>query len=117
MQAKRKPLSFHNPQFNQQLLWAPGPLYGHDENTAISENDQSPENLDKLLQACEPVESFLEFKNFFNQLELESSSLNVSSGVSEASEKTILGSLSQYTVPLSLIERWGNAMGILRLFF
>ncbi|KAM7459462.1 hypothetical protein LguiA_036456 [Lonicera macranthoides] len=111
--AKRKPLSFHNPQLNQQLLWAPGPLYGHDENTTISENDQLPENLDKLLQACEPVESFLEFKNSFNQLELESSSMNVSSGVSEASDKTILGSLNQYIVPLSLIERWGNAMDII----
>uniref|UniRef100_A0A5B7BQF9 Putative tRNA (Cytosine-5-)-methyltransferase-like isoform X2 n=1 Tax=Davidia involucrata TaxID=16924 RepID=A0A5B7BQF9_DAVIN len=119
--ARRKPSSFRNPIFNNQLLWAPSPLLGHDENTIIRENDQSQESWDKLLQACEPIENFLEFKNPSNQVEMESSilhTINVSTNVTEALEgsnegnESDISSLGQYFVPLSLIERWGSAMDI-----
>jgi tRNA (cytosine38-C5)-methyltransferase len=94
--AKRTPLSFQNPKLNQQLLRSPGPLFGHDENyNIIDGNDHSPDKLEKLIQSCEQVGNFLGFND-----------------VSADLEKFTIGSLDQYTVPLSLIDRWGNAMDI-----
>ncbi|KAA8521518.1 hypothetical protein F0562_012172 [Nyssa sinensis] len=119
--AKRKSSPFQNPIFNSQLLWAPSPLLGHDGNTMINVSDQSQESWDKLLQACDSIENFLEFKNSSNRVETESGILhatNVSTDVSEASEGSDEGngsdvnSLGHYFVPLSLIERWGSAMDI-----
>lgn len=95
---------------NKQLLLVPGPLLGHDDNIMLSEGDQSQMNWDKLLEACEPIENFLEYKKSSGQEELESSCLHTDVS---ALEKPVLGSLNQYAVPLSLIERWGSAMGIL----
>ncbi|CAK9154337.1 unnamed protein product [Ilex paraguariensis] len=117
--AKRKPLSFGNPQFSMQLLLGPGLLYGRDENTMINEGEQAHEGWDNLLQACVPIESFLELKNYCKQGDSESGLLhaNVSSDVSETLEETDEGnesfsSSNQYFVPLSLVERWGSAMDI-----
>lgn len=73
----------------------PKPLFDHKESTSISENDQSISTSNDMHETCLPIESFLEFGNCMNQ------------------GKTIEGSLSQYVVPSSLIERWGSAMGIL----
>jgi len=90
-----------------------------------NEHDQSQENWDRLLQSCEPVQKFLEFENHSNQSDNKSGCLDtthVSTGAFGDLEKNDKGnelvgsSLDQYFVPLSLIERWGSAMGILNFF-
>ncbi|KAK2993761.1 hypothetical protein RJ640_025068, partial [Escallonia rubra] len=106
--AKRKPLSFQNPLLNQQLIWAPGPLFGHNESMIVAGGNEPQGSLDKSLQACEPVERFLEFKHPSNGVEPESSWLHIN--VPGALEISAIGSLEQYFVSLSLLERWGNAM-------
>ncbi|XP_010254326.1 PREDICTED: tRNA (cytosine(38)-C(5))-methyltransferase isoform X2 [Nelumbo nucifera] len=115
--AKRKPSSFQNPHFNNQLLWTPGPILGHDHNSHIcmDEHDQSDERLDKLLQSCEPIQNFLEPKNSIFQSEgSEADVFNNSNFAAKVDGQNCLGtsSLNQYIVPLSLIERWGSAMDI-----
>ncbi|KAK3004853.1 hypothetical protein RJ639_018946 [Escallonia herrerae] len=109
--AKRKPLSFQNPLLNQQLIRAPGPLFGHNESMIVAEGNEPEGSLDKSVQACEPVERFLEFKHPSNEVEPESSWLHIN--VPGALEISAMGSLEQYFVPLSLLERWGNAMAII----
>lgn len=125
LQAKRKPSSFQNQLLNNRLLWSPSPLFGHDDNTVAIEHDQSQESWNKLLESCEPVEKFLEFKNHSDQMNTESGFLDttiVPIDAYGALEKNDNAnghndiSLNQYLVPLSLIERWGSAMGILNLF-
>lgn len=114
-QAKRKPLAFKHPQFNNQLLWSPGPLYG-EEDTKSSAGELSHDCCNDLIQACQPIKDFLEFKILRNKMDSESSLLLPN--VSEPSEQTDARNgcshsvLNQYLVPLSLIERWGSAMGI-----
>ncbi|WJZ85220.1 hypothetical protein VitviT2T_004766 [Vitis vinifera] len=118
--AKRKPLSFENQLFNNQLLSTPSPLFGHEDDSLIDEHDQSEKIWDKLLQSCEPVERFLEFKNTINPLETESSYLDTLSVSTDASgelennerDRSDSNSWDQFSVPLSLIERWGSAMDI-----
>ncbi|XVF88153.1 hypothetical protein PTKIN_Ptkin19aG0027300 [Pterospermum kingtungense] len=119
--AKRKPLSFRCQLFNNQLLWSPIPLFGNDDNTVIGENDQSQENWDKLIESCQPIETFLEFTSKSDQVDMESSSLattDVSTNGLEASEKFVeqdvfdFSSIDQFMVPSSLIERWGSSMDI-----
>ncbi|MCE3217022.1 C-5 cytosine-specific DNA methylase [Datura stramonium] len=46
--AKRKPLSFEVPKFNNQLFRTPGPLLGQTESTMEKEQLQSPEYWDEL---------------------------------------------------------------------
>ncbi|KAK2999531.1 hypothetical protein RJ639_023630 [Escallonia herrerae] len=106
LQAKRKPLSFQNPLLNQQLIRAPGPLFG--QSIIVGEGNEPQGSLDKSLQACEPVRKFLEFKHPSNEVQPESSWLHIN--VPGALESSAIGSLEQYFVPLSLLERWGNAM-------
>lgn len=74
----------------------PKPLFGHKDSTSISENDQLTSTSNDMRQTCLPIEGFLEFGNCMNQ-----------------DTFSIEGSLNQYFVPSSLIERWGSAMGIL----
>ncbi|KAL7596210.1 tRNA (cytosine(38)-C(5))-methyltransferase 2 isoform X1 [Lactuca sativa] len=81
--AKRKPLSFYNPEFNGQLLYVPKPLLGENDN--------------EMLQTCLPIESFLEFVNSKGK-----------NGTFTDEED----SLNKYLVPSNLIERWGSAMDI-----
>lgn len=113
-QAKRKPLSFQNPQFNNELLWAPGPFLGSDGCMVISEGEQSHGCCDKLLQACQPIKEFLELKNFRDE-DLDSCIANVSETSDEVEEgnRSVSCPLNQFFVPSSLVERWGSAMGIL----
>ncbi|KAG5562771.1 hypothetical protein RHGRI_005485 [Rhododendron griersonianum] len=115
--AKRKPSSFQCPLFNNQLLWAPGPLLDNDANNMVNECNQPQESYDQWLPACLPVENFLEFKNPTNQVETSSSlklptivSIEVSEG--DEGNGSDFTSASQYFVPLSLIKRWGAAMDI-----
>lgn len=74
----------------------PEPLYDGKKGMAISENGQLTSTSGEMLQICLPIERFLESGSTIDQ--------NTSS--TEAS-------LNQYSVPSSLIERWGSAMGIL----
>nr|GLL46764.1 tRNA (cytosine(38)-C(5))-methyltransferase [Ipomoea trifida] len=64
--AKRKPLTFRSTQHDNQLLWSPGPLLWQDENTIDKDDDQSQEYWDELLQHCQPIENFLEWKGSAN---------------------------------------------------
>ena len=126
VQAKRKPLSFQCPLFNNQLLWSPSPLFGNDEQMVIGEHDRSQENWDKLIESCQPIEKFLEFRSSSSQVDMVTSSLvttDVSASGLETSEKFIeadvfdFSFLDQFVVPLNLMERWGSAMGIFTLLF
>ncbi|RYQ82652.1 hypothetical protein Ahy_B10g101230 isoform A [Arachis hypogaea] len=102
--AKRKPYSFVNEIWNRQLIQSPGPLYEHFD-TAFIEDDLSQEDRHKLLQSCQPIESFLELKNPSNNIEAESATLG-------KGDDNVCDSLQQYYVPLSLVERWGSAMDV-----
>lgn len=88
----------------------------------VNECNQPQESYDRWLPVCEPVENFLEFKNPTNQVEMSSSfklttivSIEVSEG--DGGNGSDFTSASQYSVPLSLIKRWGAAMGILVFSF
>lgn len=112
--AKRKPLSFHHEVCNNKLLWSPSPLFEHNENNVTDGWDQPPVNWDTLIHSCEPVERFLEFKSSSNRV-TGGTGTDVSadcSGALENIDERNLNTMSQYIVPLSLIERWESAMDI-----
>ncbi|XAR70947.1 tRNA (cytosine(38)-C(5))-methyltransferase [Bertholletia excelsa] len=108
---KRRPSSFKNPFFNSQLLFDPSPLLEHDTDNMVNGCNKPLESYDQLLETCEPIENFLEFKNSGNQVDKGSGFLH-SACVSANASGSDKGSQGQYFVPLSLIERWGNAMDI-----
>ncbi|KAH7524699.1 hypothetical protein FEM48_Zijuj06G0147300 [Ziziphus jujuba var. spinosa] len=114
--AKRKPSLFHNQLLNNKLVWSPCPLFGSaDRESVLFEHDQPQESFDKLLQSCEPIERFLEFKNADLQPgDTTSVSTFAAGGLEKDNEgsECDINSLDQYFVPLSLIERWGSAMDI-----
>lgn len=105
-------MSFQSQQSNNKLLWSPGPLYGRDDQIDFGKC-QAEEGLDNLVQFCEPVEKFLEPAA---QADGEPSTCDDSENGSKdcfgQEDDSVPGSAHQYLVPLSLIERWGNAMGI-----
>lgn len=112
--AKSKLLSFHNPKFNNQLVWGPGPLFG--KEGSINSGVEAQEDLDKLLQSCRPVSDFLEFKHSLDATDSDSDSLaaKLSQSSERANEMDAFnhGSLNRYFVPSSLVKKWGNAMDI-----
>ncbi|KAL7175248.1 hypothetical protein ACSBR2_028953 [Camellia fascicularis] len=115
--AKRKPSSFQSPLVNNQLLWSPSPLFENEANNIVNKSNQPQESCNQWLQACQPIENFLEFRNPSNQVEMGSGFLHttvVPTNISESDEEngSDVTAVSQYFVPLSLIERWGNAMDI-----
>ncbi|XP_054788206.1 tRNA (cytosine(38)-C(5))-methyltransferase 2 isoform X2 [Prosopis cineraria] len=121
--AKRRPSSLVKERQNSIPIQSPRPLFEH-EDTVTDEYVLSQKDWDKLLQSCQPIEQFLELKNPGNDTDVESASLvtdlpgdSVTSlekrDVREyAGEVLNRASLDQYSVPLSLIERWGSAMDI-----
>ncbi|XP_062006035.1 tRNA (cytosine(38)-C(5))-methyltransferase 2-like [Rosa rugosa] len=116
--AKRKPSTFHSQLFNNQLLWSPKPLFGHTnaDDKVFCELDEPQGSLDKLLESCEPIEIFLEFKNCRDQLNFVDTNVYTDTiGVLEKDEENgcCTSTLDQYSVPSSLIERWGSAMGVI----
>ncbi|KAJ6330040.1 hypothetical protein OIU76_008800 [Salix suchowensis] len=113
--AKRKPLSFQHGVCNNKLLWSPSPLFEHNENTVSDGWDQPPSNWDTLIHSCEPIERFLEFKSSSDQVTGTDVSADCSGALENIDERN-LNTKSQYVVPLSLIERWESAMGILCYF-
>ncbi|GAB4854130.1 C-5 cytosine-specific DNA methylase [Ancistrocladus abbreviatus] len=119
--AKRKPASFKSPQYTNQLLLNPSPLFGHCDVAEINAPDQSRESCENLIQSCKPIEKFLEFMCSNSHDEKEtgfSSTENISPALSKPvkrCEETIGSdgfSLDQYFVPDNLIDRWGSAMDI-----
>ncbi|KAJ8751714.1 hypothetical protein K2173_025885 [Erythroxylum novogranatense] len=116
--AKRKPFSFWHQVFNNRLSCSPGPLLMDMENSSAERHDQPSDEWDELLESCQPVETFLEFKNSINQEDAESASVIITRssefchGILENFCVTNPNLGDQYTVPLSLIERWGSAMDI-----
>lgn len=100
--AKRIPSSFMNPLFNHQLLSNPGPLLEHDANNMVSESEN------QLLQASEPIENFLEFKNNRNSDGVDLGS----SHISECNEGNGSDYIDQFLVPSNMIERWGSTMDV-----
>ncbi|KAF3447158.1 hypothetical protein FNV43_RR12338 [Rhamnella rubrinervis] len=107
---KRKPSSFQNPLFNNQLLWFPSPLSRFaDHESELYEHDQPLDSLDNFLQSCEPIERFLEFKNDNQQPgDTTSVSLFAVGGLEKDDEgnRYDASSLDQYFVPLTLIESY-----------
>ncbi|KAM1022728.1 hypothetical protein ACFX2A_044702 [Malus domestica] len=118
--AKRKPSTFYNQVFDNQLLCSLGPLFwdANADETVFSELDEPQESRDTLLESCEPIESFLEFKNCSDQLESDFGDTTTGStnteGILDKDEGNgyCSGIVDQYIVPLSLVERWGSAMDI-----
>ncbi|KAI3896064.1 hypothetical protein MKW92_000158 [Papaver armeniacum] len=122
LQAKREPLKFLKPHFNNQLLWSPSPLSDNDDNTWMNGDDQSHEGWEKWLHLCKPIENFLEFNCPINRLDCMESQLCRGSSASargcESFESTTEQNdpgnnvAGQYNVPLCLIEKLGSAMDI-----
>ncbi|KAG7551897.1 C-5 cytosine methyltransferase [Arabidopsis thaliana x Arabidopsis arenosa] len=110
--AKRKPLPFKYQHSNNKLLWSPSLLYGCDDQVKFGKCE-AEEGLDRLLQFCEPVEKFLESAA---HVDGEPSSFDDSENGSKdcygQEDDSVPDSVHQYLVPVSLIERWGNAMDI-----
>lgn len=85
------------------------------------ELDELEGSSDKLVESCQPIESFLEFKNcsdcpnFVDGTTVSTDTIRVLGKDEENGCCT--STLDQYTVPSGLIERWGSAMGILVLLF
>lgn len=115
MQAKRKPLSFQSQHNNNKLLWSPGPLFGRDDDQLDFDKCQGEEGSENLLQSCEPVEKFLDSTAQVNgePSGFDESENGSRDGDGQEEDDTVSDSVHQYLVPSSLIERWGNAMGIL----
>lgn len=117
--AKRKPSSFVNELFNSQLIQSPRPLFEH-FGTLVNEDSSLQEDRHKLLQSCQPIEKFLEFKNHRSDVDVESAALmtglsNDTPGtLKEDSDHGVDSSdqYYQYYVHPSLIERWGSAMDV-----
>lgn len=126
LQAKRNPSSFWSPCFNDKLIWCPSPLFVHDGEPVTDECLRPQENWDKLLESCIPVEHFLEFKSSAGPKMADYGFENANNHISRESNDPSKGhderngfssaGLDLYHVPLSLIERWGSAMGILICF-
>ncbi|XP_051119553.1 tRNA (cytosine(38)-C(5))-methyltransferase 2 isoform X3 [Andrographis paniculata] len=114
--AKRIPVSFQNPLFNNKLLRTPGPIHGSSESTATIGEADSQAYWDKLQETCQPIKDFLESKNFTSEVVSEQCSMrgNVSesSNVIEEETGSVDHPLDQYIVPSSLVQRWGSAMDI-----
>ncbi|XP_073008218.1 tRNA (cytosine(38)-C(5))-methyltransferase 2 isoform X2 [Typha latifolia] len=119
--AKREPLSFQNPFFNNKLLWTPP-----ERNLLMDSNNHSNERNVEMQFFCEPIRNFLETQNLRDQQDclgidshddFNGSSADSEYGTDDVGEEVKGGTISKndvpiYTVPLSLIERWGSAMDI-----
>ncbi|RXH73464.1 hypothetical protein DVH24_016286 [Malus domestica] len=122
---KEETLNLSQQVFNNQLLRSLGPLFGdaNADETVFSKLDEPQESRDTLLEYCEPIESFLEFKNCSDQSESNFVGTTTGSTNTEGILKKDEGSgfcsgiVDQYIVPLSLVERWGSAMDILLRFY
>ncbi|KAJ0971251.1 hypothetical protein J5N97_019210 [Dioscorea zingiberensis] len=110
--AKKKPFSFANPAFNNQLLSTPIPLLVSGNTVAMDGHTYHDGVLEEY---CEPIRNFLETKTSYNhKLEFEVRDNSSSDETIEdfQGNNDQQNSLDKYSVPLSLIERWGNAMDI-----
>ncbi|KAK1282824.1 hypothetical protein QJS10_CPB22g01084 [Acorus calamus] len=93
--AKREPVSFQNPLFNNQLLWTP--------TVSMTQEDS------KLYPNTRCEESQISRQPISNFLEIPCSSALKDQG---SLGDCCVTNVSQFAVPRSLIERWGNVMDI-----
>lgn len=107
LQAKQKPLSFQNAQFDNVLLWAPGPILGYEESMVTREEAGSHAYLNKLLETTRPICDFLESSEVITEPTL----VKISEDTEEENE-LIVDPSNPFLVPSSLVERWGSAMGM-----
>ncbi|RAL44259.1 hypothetical protein DM860_015619 [Cuscuta australis] len=115
--AKRKPLTFRSTKHDNQLLWNPGAFLWQDENTTFNDDDQSQEYWEELLQHCQPIENFLEWKSSANEckskLFCSLAANNSENADSDDADNGLDSDFSnEYVVPTSLVDRWGDAMDI-----
>lgn len=106
LQAKQKPLSFQKLQLNNVLHWGPGPILGYEESMVTSEEAESQTYWNKLLGTTRPICEFLESSEVISK----SCISKISEDTEEESEFCIDPS-NPFSVPSSLVERWGSAMG------
>ncbi|KAE8772639.1 DNA methyltransferase [Hordeum vulgare] len=104
--AKQEPMCFPNPSVNEKLLRTPTFLTLN-ATTAQNSYDQNEDDLEVV---CNPIRNFLEAQSIVIG---DGECSAIISDFKEAHGCTPSETASQdYTVPLSLIERWGNAMDI-----
>lgn len=94
LQAKRKPLSFVKPVYNNQLLSTPTPLFDDDKNAVSNQSEELKAQYNEWPRECQPISNFLELNHSGNDTSADSS-------------------LDPFYVPSTLMERWGSAMGII----
>lgn len=114
---QKKTFGFPKSTIQQSTVLA-GPLYGH-EGMSV-EGEQAQEYSDKLIENCRAIEDFLEHKTSVYKEDSETNALpaDFSEVSAQSNERSGSGhSLSnQYFVESSLVERWGNVMGIHMIF-
>ncbi|KAJ6820402.1 tRNA (cytosine(38)-C(5))-methyltransferase isoform X2 [Iris pallida] len=142
--AKREPLSFHNPSYNNKLVFTPDPLIMLESIKPMDGELSQDNGLEEPNISCQPIKNFLEIEPLFNQhgalsfineydvsmVDSEDGSDNTwNEGCGPKDMESTTGPnkiveeiersdankspLDNYCVPISLIERWGSAMGIL----
>lgn len=149
LQAKRIPLSFVNPSFNNRLQWTPAPLLVVKDIFSSNGHHFQDDRQEESCIPCEPIRNFLEIGTSCNH-QLMHAEVDVCKGsdickvdcgdrvsamatsscpvkhiqnnctgqsVEPAGSGFDMSILDNYIVPLSLIERWGSAMGILYTLF
>uniref|UniRef100_A0ACD5VH86 Uncharacterized protein n=2 Tax=Avena sativa TaxID=4498 RepID=A0ACD5VH86_AVESA len=104
--AKQESMCFHNPSANNKLLRTPTCLTLSNTTT---QNSYDP-NEDVLEVACKPIRDFLDTQ-IADTVDQDCSDTNSNFKVAGGCTPSETASYD-YTVPLSLIERWGNAMDI-----
>ncbi|ONK59495.1 tRNA (cytosine(38)-C(5))-methyltransferase [Asparagus officinalis] len=101
--AKKKPLSFLNPLFNNQLQRTPTSLLASEDDMSRNGHHFQDNEQEEPFTPREPIRNFLE--NITTE--------HLAEEDKRSGTKTSI--LDQYIVPLNLIERWGSAMDIVYL--
>ncbi|KAL5975266.1 C-5 cytosine-specific DNA methylase [Asimina triloba] len=111
--AKRKPSSFQNPCYNYKLLWYPPPFLSCEKSLEAAKGNHDNEKLEELKLSCLPIKHFLETQTFSDDGSIHSASMgDIAVDVEEGDGENVSGCcfLDLYSVPSSLIDRWGTAM-------
>ncbi|KAM0826652.1 hypothetical protein ACQ4PT_068726 [Festuca glaucescens] len=104
--AKHESMCFHNPSVNNKLLRTPTCLT---LNSSTTQNSYE-QNEDVLEVVCKPIRDFLEI-HIMDTVDQDCSATTSDFEKAGGCTPSETGS-HDYIVPLSLIERWGNAMDI-----
>lgn len=140
--AKREPLSFHNPSYNNKLVFTPDPLIMLESIKPMDGELSQDNGLEEPNISCQPIKDFLEIEplfkghgelSFINEYDVsmdseDGSDNTCNKGCGPKDMESTTGPnkivdeiersdankspLDNYCVPISLIERWGSAMDI-----